>query len=362
MQRTDERGNFAGRALRDVPGHLGVDDLHDRRHFAASFEHAGLGELGEIVHVEQGDAVERRGGGVDVARDSDVDDEQRPRAAGRHDRGDVGGLDDHRRRSRGGEQHIGCGELRRQVGETRRPTLHPVGQLDAVLEGPIDDDDLAHPGGGQRHGHAFAHLTGAEHEHVAAIEGAEVLGRHGHRSLRHRRDVVADGGLGAGSLPHFDGVAEKTVDGSARGVLGLGNLPGAAHLAEHLALADDRGIEPTRHREQMLGRVGVVVRVEVLGELLGEQVAQLGERVAHVLVGAMEALGEGVHLGAVTGGQHHCLAEVRAGDERVQGFRQIGLTERHALKQVERHGLVIESDGYKGHAVSFDARRPLDKQ
>ena len=81
------------------------------------------------------------------------------------------------------------------------------------------------------------------------------------------------------------------------------DLPRAADLAEDLALAEHRGIEPGRHLEQVGdGRV-VVLAVEVRVQSSGVQAAELAEEVADVGVGAVEALGDGVHLGAVAGAE-----------------------------------------------------------
>ena len=135
------------------------------------------------------------------------------------------------------------------------------------------------------------------------------------------------------------------------GALLAGALPGLLHLAEDLALAEHGRVEPGGHREEVGDGRRVVVDVEVVAEVLGREEGDLGEEVADVLVGAVEALGDGVDLGAVARGEHDGLGHVGAGDEVVQGLRQRGITDGHALEEVERRAAVVQPDDDDGHAV-----------
>ena len=197
----------------------------------------------------------------------------------------------------------------------------------------------------------LAHLAGAEHEHAPAGEAAEALGGHGHRGLRDRGDVAGDAGVGAGPLAGLEGVAEQQVERRAGGALLAGLLPGGAHLAEDLALAEHGGVEPGGHREQVGDGRRVVVDVEVVAEVLGGQEGHLGEEVADVLVGAVEPLGHRVDLGAVARGEHDGLGDVVARDEVVQGLRERGVADRHPLEQVERGAPVVQSDDDDRHSL-----------
>ena len=80
---------------------------------------------------------------------------------------------------------------------------------------------------------------------------AEAFVRHLDRGVADRRGVLADDGLGAGPLAGLDGVTEQQVQRGLGAALGLRDLPRAAHLAEDLALAEHRRIEPGRHLEQV---------------------------------------------------------------------------------------------------------------
>ena len=151
-------------------------------------------------------------------------------------------------------------------------------------------------------------------------------------------------------LPTSSAWRNSRLSDDAGRAFGAGDVPRRADLAEDLALADHRGVEPGGHGEQVRhGRV-VVVDVEVVGELLGRQERQVGEEVAHVLVAAVEPLGHRVDLGAVARRQDHRLGQVLPRAEVVQGLGQPGVVDRHPLEQVERRGAVVQSDDDDRHA------------
>ena len=125
-------------------------------------------------------------------------------------------------------------------------------------------------------------LPGADHEDPRAFERAEVLGRD-------RRPRPTGSTPGAGRCRSRCGPACPTRPraGTARQQLGAaafahGGLPRVADLAEDLALADDHRVEPGRDREEVRDRGVVVVRVEVVGEVVGVDAGVVGEEVAHV--------------------------------------------------------------------------------
>ena len=108
-----------------------------------------------------------------------------------------------------------------------------------------------------------------------------------------------DGRLGAGPLARLERVAEQQVERRPGRALLLGHRPGAADLPQDLVLAEHGRLQPGGHREQV-GHGGLVVlAVEVGLQVLGRQVGQAAEEVADVGEGAVEALGDGVDLGAV---------------------------------------------------------------
>ena len=99
----------------------------------------------------------------------------------------------------------------------------------------------------------------------------------------------------------------------ARGrALALGPLPRHSHLPENLAFAEHGRVDTRGHREQMTGGDVVVEGIEVVGERLGRRMGQVAQEVAYVLVRAVEALGDGVDLGAIARGEHDRFTDVGA--------------------------------------------------
>ncbi len=99
------------------------------------------------------------------------------------------------------------------------------------------------------------------------------------------------------------------MEGAADGVVGLGGGVRAANLAEHLLLADDRGVQTAGDREEMLdGRFGVP-HIGVLRQVVERHSGMFGQHLADHRQAAVERLDDGVDLDAVAGGQHHRLGD-----------------------------------------------------
>ena len=120
------------------------------------------------------------------------------------------------------------------------------------------------------------------------------------------------------------------------------NGVGASHLAQDLGLADNHGIDTARHAEQMPERSVVVIRVQVIAEILGRDMAELGEEVPYALRARMEARHGDVHLDPVARRQHGSLEDVFERRQLVQRLRQTLLGDRKALEELDGSGLVIE--------------------
>ena len=138
----------------------------------------------------------------------------------------------------------------------------------------------------------------------------------------------------------------------------LGDLPGGADLAEDLALAEHGGIEPGGDLEQVGDRRGVVLAVEVRRELVDAEVTELAQQVANVAVGAVEQLGDDVHLGAVAGGEDDRLADVVALGQTGDGLGEVVGRDRDALEQRQRTTAVVDADDEDGHSIPAYAVAP----
>ena len=127
------------------PLHLGVDDDLGGDRFLGTVPERPGHPRAERVHVEQRHPGAQADAGVDVARDAEVDDQQRPR----HRREVL--LPEHVRLGRHrGEDDVGVGQLGGDVIERRRPASRrarrrrrPRRARARPLLGAVDHDDAA---------------------------------------------------------------------------------------------------------------------------------------------------------------------------------------------------------------------------
>jgi len=72
----------------------------------------------------------------------------------------------------------------------------------------------------------------------------------------------------------------QVVQNPPHGPITLGGGIGAAHLPEHLLLADDGAVQTAGHREEMLDGGFAVPDVGVPGELAHRQAGMIGQHLA----------------------------------------------------------------------------------
>ena len=174
---------------------------------------------------------------------------------------------------------------------------------------------------------------------------------HAERHRHHRRARGVDPGLGVHPLADRQRALRQLVQGAPDGVVGLGGRIGAADLAEHLLLADDRRVQAAGHREQVLdGRLGVA-HVGVLGQVVERHAGVLGQHLADHRKAAVEGLDDGVDLDAVAGGQHHRLGHQRGLQHLVDDLGLIGLVGAQLLQHRHRRAAVRNPE--KQHAHGF---------
>ena len=190
------------------------------------------------------------------------------------------------------------------------------------------------------------HLSGAHHQH--AFAGEALLGeRRSGQLYRRRRDgygVTSDRGLRARAFPDAQSLLESSSQVAANhSLIGAGSER-ATHLAEDLGLTDDHRVDPRTHTEQMSHRGLVVIRVEVIHEVLGRHVAELGQEIAKVLSAAVELRHHGVHLDAIAGRQDRTLEHVLVVAEVGKRFGQLLLGDGEPFEKADGCGAMVESD------------------
>ncbi len=126
-------------------------------------------------------------------------------------------------------------------------------------------------------GRQRAHRAGADDDGAAAGQRAQPGVGHVERHRHHGCARGVDTGLGVHPLADRQRALGQFVQRAADGVVGLGGGVGAADLAEHLLLADHRGVQAAGDGEQMLdGGLGVA-DVGVLGQIAQRHPGVLGQ-------------------------------------------------------------------------------------
>ena len=204
----------------------------------------------------------------------------------------------------------------------------------------------------QRRREAATHLPGADHEHARALERSELLGRDRDRGRRDRHRMTADAGLGADALARLDRVPEQLRQQLGRAAFAHRGLPRVADLAEDLALADDHRVEAGRDREEVRDRGVVVVRVEVIGEVVGVGAGVRGEELARR---RRPQRGSACSARRSRCGCTSRARPPRAGahvrSDRAAPSGSAIVRDRHPLEQLDGNGAVVQADDDERHVL-----------
>ncbi len=336
----------------DLGGHDGAGGHRLVLAVAQGTGHGGA----QRVHVEQRDAIEYGDRWVDVARDPEVDHEQRAGDAGEVRRLQHVRLGGDRRQDDIGVGQLGRDELERCRPHFERPCRGLAHQVARPCRGTVHHDDplrrVRRRDVRQGAAHAEAHVARPDHHDAGAAQARLVLAAgDGHGGVGEGGGALADAGLGAHPLARLQRVPEECIENGSRGALFLGSLEGTADLSDHLGLARHHRFEPRGHREQVGGDVVIEADDGVGGQLLHRQVRVVGQDVVDLRHGVVEAVHHGVHLGAQACREHHRLLDVAAVVQRAERLVQIDVGHRRRLEERQRGLCVLEPYDNDGHAV-----------
>jgi len=94
-----------------------------------------------------------------------------------------------------------------------------------------------------------------------------------------------------------------------------------------------------------------MLAVEVRGELVDREVADLAQKISDITIRAVKQLGDDIHLGAVACGEDDGLTYVVALRKPRNSLAQALGRERQAFQQSQRAGAVIDTDDENGHLL-----------
>ena len=218
-----------------------------------------LADLLQVVDVGQVDAVQLARLRLDVARDGDVEQEQRPPAARACCTCRPASQRQHRPlRARRRDARCRPRQRAEQVAPVACTSAPKRAASSSARGARAVGDGQRRAVRAQRARRQLGHLAGADDQHAPPVEAAEHLAREldRHRADRHR--VARDRGL----APHAPRDAERALrsrrSGSAPAVPVLhGGVVRLLDLPQDLRLADDQRIQAGGDAEQVVHRLGV---------------------------------------------------------------------------------------------------------
>ena len=203
----------------------------------------------EVVQDDTGDAAHR---GIDVTRHREVDEDDRPVGpADSITRAARARIDEDARRRRRGPDDVGMPQDVFEVGQ--RPDARRRGVRDRSCPrlAAIDDRQAAGVEAGDMAGDAAGRLARADDREVETGQRRAGPLDQLHRGRRHRDGAFGNRRLGPHACAGGQRRLEDAVQQRPGAATGLRALVRVAHLAEHLDVAEDEGLEPAGHAQQV---------------------------------------------------------------------------------------------------------------
>ncbi len=349
-QGDDGRNRVAGSEPRGELVDLFGDDAFRTDHFARAPGEILADRRLEIVDVVEEHLFDLAGRGFDVARDGDIDDEQRAAAPPAHDALDMRLRENRRGRAGRGDDDVARADRRVQLVPRRGAgAADRLGRSRGVRHRPADDRHMLHALRLHVQGRQLAHFARADDEHVPPGEVAEDLARQGHGRVAHRHRARTEAGFRPHALADRERTVEEPVEHGADGARIGRDRMGVLHLAENLRLPDHERVETGRHAEQMPGRVDVADVVDVRCEIGARKAVEVADEADQVVARRLDVVAGDVELGAVAGGEHDGFTRGAARSQHAERFRNAARLKVDALAHVDRRGAVTHSYQEKVH-------------
>ncbi len=283
LQGGDERPDIFARLAVGVLNHGRLDNLVAPGDGILPLGQVGLGHRLQVVDVVEEDAVVAADLRVDVPRQGDVDQQDRPVAAPGRDAREAPGRQDRLVRAGAGDDDVGLLQpvdpLR--VGDRldgRGPAAaEPLGHLDRPGVRAVGDPDPLGAGGQQVDQGHLAHFAGPDHEYRLVVEPGEDLPGQVDGRAADAETAGGDARGGVDVLGDRQGLLEERVEPLARGAGRPGGFERLAGLADDLRLAEHHRVDRAGHPEQVPHRLQVFVGVKRVGEFFGRDPVKLAD-------------------------------------------------------------------------------------
>ena len=182
--------------------------------------------------------------------------------------------------------------------------------------------------------------------------GRQLRRREAHPHTHQVRARAVDPGFRVGPFGGTQRERAETVERPAERALLARQADRLPHLAEDLALADDHGIQPRGHREQVLDRPVLVAHVQVLGELGQRDAGVAGQQVGDRGQARVELVDLGVDLHPVAGGHDEGARDRLRFENVAQQLAELVTADGGPFQGRDRGAAVTEPDDKHAHGAA----------
>jgi len=323
----------------------------------AALVDVGAGHVLKVVDVVQECGLELVDGGLDVARDADVDQEQRAPAPLLERAAHARYVDQGLAPADAGEDDVGLSQQLLQLVEPVRARREAPGELIGVRAGAIRNADLRQPLTLERDERALDHLARSHEQGRLAGEILEDLRGQidGDACDRHR--TLGDARLVDDALGGRKGPLEEARQDRSTGTRLDCDPVGVLQLPQDLGLADDHRVDRGCHPKDVPDGIAVGVLVDEVVECASREqpvaaagANRLGQRAHQAQTRSLGLMGRDHQLDTVAGRYDHGLVDLVTRDELLEHGRRV--VDREALAHVERRAAVVHAEEQDLHTRS----------
>ena len=302
-------------------------------------------DLLQVIHRVKKHVIQVANLALDIARHREVDHEDRPAAARLERALDEPLAQDRQRRRRARHDDVVLVQVLGQLAQLDRTRVEAARQRMTTLQGAVRHGHPRRALRGEMRRAQFDHLAGADQQHVLVVQRREDARGELDRRGGHRHAVRADLRIGAHVFRHREGALEQLVQDRSERAGRFGNADRFLQLPEDLRLAQHHRIEARGDAERMPHRLLAGQRVEIRRKLVGPKTVIFREPCR----GRLRFARGHIHLGAVAGRQDGRFGRAAPAHQLTQRALERVRSERDPLTNVERRGLVVQSEGEQGH-------------